>query len=49
MVEVRVGCLGRLAASGGDVLADNTRHVAGDAACAMGLLVGVLQTFGKDR
>lgn len=42
MVEVRVVCLGRLATSGGDVLADNTRYVAGDAACAMELLVGVL-------
>lgn len=50
LVEVGVGCLGRMALSGGDVLADNARHVAGDAACAMGLLVGipVFHTFGKD-
>lgn len=40
-MKVGVGCLGRVAVSGGDVLANNARHVAGDAACAMGLLVGI--------
>ena len=46
-MEVWVGCLGRVAVSGGDVLADNARHVAGDAACAMGLLVDIANVFGK--
>lgn len=46
-MEVWVGCFGWEAVSGGDVLADDARHVTGDTTRAMGLLVGIANVFGK--